>query len=173
MTQNFIYIKIFQFVLLIGVFIFMVVNLIRFNNLSGFGVNSMLDDNWPRIIKFINMKEFDSGLIACPGGKYMQETQISTVYEDVECPVWPEYEKFGKRDFTALLWELKGEGVVSEDEAIYGCLNPECASSLKSGLMINQLMLMFAILGLAFLNMFSIGLASHTIKFDIYYRQSP
>jgi len=71
MTQNFIYIKIFQFVMLICVFIFMVVNLIRFNNLSGYGVTSYLDDNWPRILKFINMKEFDSGLIACQGGKYM------------------------------------------------------------------------------------------------------
>ena len=31
--------------------------------------------------------------------------------------------------------------------------------------------MMFVILGLAFLNMFAIGLASHTLKFDIHYRQ--
>jgi len=31
--------------------------------------------------------------------------------------------------------------------------------------------MMFVILGLAFLNMFNIGLASHTLKFDIHYRQ--
>lgn len=30
--------------------------------------------------------------------------------------------------------------------------------------------MMFVILGLSFLNMFSIGLASHTIKFDIHYK---
>ena len=30
--------------------------------------------------------------------------------------------------------------------------------------------MMFVILGLAFLNMFSIGLASHTMKFDIHYK---
>ena len=71
MTQNFIYIKIIQFVLLVGVFTFMLVNLIRFEDLTGFGVSSYLDDNWPRILKLINMEEFDSGLIACQGGKYL------------------------------------------------------------------------------------------------------
>ena len=49
----------------------MVVNLIRFNDLSGFGVSAYLDDNWPRILKFIDMNEFNSGLIACQGGKYL------------------------------------------------------------------------------------------------------
>ena len=71
MTQNFVWAKIVQFILLLGVFLFMVINLIRFNDLSGFGVSSYLDDNWPRILKFIDMKEFDSGLIACQGGKYL------------------------------------------------------------------------------------------------------
>lgn len=33
------------------------------------------------------------------------------------------------------------------------------------------MIMMFVILGLAFLNMFSIGLASHTRSFDIHYRQ--
>ena len=77
-----------------------------------------------------------------------------------------------RRDFIALLWELKGSGVVNTDDAIYGCLNVECASSLKSGLVANQLIMMFVILGLAFLNMFSIGLASHTMKFDIHYKNT-
>ena len=74
MTQNFIYVKIVQFILLVLVFVFMIVNLVRFNDLSGFGVTSYLDDNWPRILKFINMQEFESGLIACQGGKYLQNT---------------------------------------------------------------------------------------------------
>ena len=49
----------------------MIVNLIKFNNLNGYGVTGYLDDNWPRILKFIKMTEFDRGLIACPGGKYL------------------------------------------------------------------------------------------------------
>ena len=170
LIQNFIYAKIIQFVLLIGVFIFMIVNIVRFNNLQGFGVDSYLDDNWPRIIKFIDMKEFDGGLVACRGGKYLQETKISTVFSEVECPVWPGYKDFTKRDFIAQLWELKDQGVLGTEETLYGCLNPECAVTLKSGLISNQFIMMFVILGLAFLNMFSIGLASHTIKFDIHYK---
>ena len=71
MTQNFIYIKIVHFLLLIGLLLFMIVNLIKFDNLDGYGVTTYLDDNWPRILKFINMKEFDSGLIGCQGGKYL------------------------------------------------------------------------------------------------------
>ena len=74
MTQNFIYVKIVQFVILIALFIFMIVNLVKFDNLDGYGVSTYLDDNWPRILKFINMSEFDSGLIGCPGGKYLQDT---------------------------------------------------------------------------------------------------
>lgn len=60
--------------------------------------------------------------------------------------------------------------MLGTDEVLYGCLNPECAQTLKSGLISNQFIMMFVILGLAFLNMFSIGLASHTIKFDIHYK---
>ena len=86
----------------------MVVNLVKFQNLNGYGVTGFLDDNWPRILKFIKMTEFDSGLIACPGGKYLQDTQISAVYNEVECPVWTGYDDFTKRDFVATLWELKG-----------------------------------------------------------------
>ena len=74
MTQNFIYFKIFQFIVLILVFVFMVVNLIRFDNLEGYGVSSYLEDNWARILKFIDMSEFDSGQIGCQGGKYLQDT---------------------------------------------------------------------------------------------------
>ena len=170
MTQNFIYFKICQFILLVGVFAFMVVNLIKFESLSGFGVTGYLDDNWPRIVKYISSSEFDSGLVACNNGKYLQDTKISAIYEEVECPVWTGYDGMTKRDFTALLWELKGQGLVGTDDAIYGCLNEECAQSLKSGLVANQLIMMFVILGLAFLNMFSIGLASHTMKFDIHYK---
>lgn len=84
--------------------------------------------------------------------------------------MWPGYDDAQKRDFVALLWELKGTGIAAADQAIYGCLNPECASILKSGLAANQMIMMFVILGLAFLNMFSIGLASHTRSFDIHYR---
>ena len=57
--------------LLVCSFVFMVVNLIKFENLSGYGVSSYLDDNWPRILKYIHMSEFDYGLIGCQGGKYM------------------------------------------------------------------------------------------------------
>ena len=171
MTQNFIYFKIFQFVLLILVFVFMVVNLIRFDNLEGYGVSSYLEDNWPRILKFIDMSEFDGGQIGCQGGKYLQDTQISSTFAEVECPVWTGYDGMTKRDFMALLYELKGQGL-AKDQQLYGCLNPECASSLKSGLVANQLIMMFILLGLAFLNMFSIGLASHTLKFDMHFKNT-
>ena len=137
MTQNFVIIKFIQLALLVLLFFFMLVNLVRFHSLSGFGVSSYLDDNWPRILKFIDMREFDSGLIACEGGKYLQNTQISSVFSEVECPVWQGYEGMTKRDFVALLWELKGQGVMPTDDAIYGCLNVECANSLKSGLAAN------------------------------------
>lgn len=171
LTTNFIYLKIIQFVLLIFLFFFMFINLINFQGLKGFGASSYLEDNWPRVLKDIDMREFDSGLLACEGGKYLQDTQISPIFEEVECPVWKGYDNMTKRDGVALLWELKGTGISDSDESVYGCLNPECASSLKSGLASNQLIMMFVILGLAFLNMFSIGLASHTLKFDIHYRQ--
>ena len=164
MTQNFIYVKIAQFVLLLGVFFVMVVNNVRVFGFADF------ESNWPRILKFVDMREFDSGLMACEGGKYLQTTQISSVLTEVECPIWSGYEGLTKRDFTALLWEFKGSDIVATDDAIYGCLNVECGRSLKSGLLVNQFIIMFAILGLAFLNMFSIGLASHTMKFDIHYR---
>lgn len=154
MTQNFIYMKIFQFCMLLGVFLFMFINLIRFSTLTGFGVSSYLEDNWPRIMKSIDMREFDSGLIACQGGKYLQNTTISSNFDEVECPIWPGYEGMSKRDFVAILWELKGSGIVSADEAMYGCLNSECATSLKSGLVANQSIMMFVLLGLAFLNFF-------------------
>jgi len=114
MTRNFIWIKLFHFVLLICVFVFMIVNLIRFDQLEGYGVSSYLDDNWPRILKFIDMKEFDSGLIACPTGKYLQETQISNIFSEVECPVWSGSSGMTKRDYMALLYELKGDGLVTE-----------------------------------------------------------
>lgn len=69
-----------------------------------------------------------------------------------------------------MLYELKDSGSVALDSQLYGCLNSECADSLKSGLVANQLIMMFVLLGLAFLNMFSIGLASHTMKFDMHYK---
>jgi len=150
----------------------MIINLYKFENLSGYGVTSYLDNNWPRILKYIHMKDFDSGLIGCQGGKYMQDTQISGVFNEVECPVWTGYDGLTKRDFVALIWEMKGEGVGGTEDSIYGCLNPECADSLRSGLRANQFILMFVILGLAFLNMFSIGLASHTLKFDMHFKSN-
>ena len=69
--------------MLVGVFSFMVVNLIKFESLSGFGVTGYLDDNWPRIVKYINSAEFDSGLVACNNGKYLQDTKISAEEKDV------------------------------------------------------------------------------------------
>ena len=102
----------------------MFINLINFQGLRGFGVSDYLDGNWPRILKSIDMREFDEGLIACEGGKYLQDTQISSVFEEVECPVWDGYENMTKRDFVALLWELKGSGISESDEQVYGCLNP-------------------------------------------------
>ena len=74
MTQNFIYIKIFQFAMLVLLFVFMFINLINFQSLRGFGVSSYINDNWPRVLKSIDMREFDSGLLACEGGKYLQNT---------------------------------------------------------------------------------------------------
>ena len=74
MTKNYIFIKIFQFILLVLLFIFMFINLINFQSLNGFGVSSYLENNWPRVLKSIDMREFDSGLLACEGGKYLQNT---------------------------------------------------------------------------------------------------
>ena len=65
-----------------------------------------------------------------------------------------------------MLWEVKQSS--GTDEALYGCLNPKCADSLQSGLVAWQLIMIFVLLGLAFLNMFSIGLASSTLKIEIH-----
>lgn len=90
------------------VLIFMSVNLVRFSALQGFGVSGYLEDNWPRIMKAVDASEFESGLMACSGGKYLKNTTISASFSEVECPVWPGYEDMTKRDFVALLWEYKG-----------------------------------------------------------------
>lgn len=140
--------------MLVLVLVFMTVNLVRFSALQGFGVSGYLEDNWPRIMKAVDASEFESGLMACSGGKYLKNTTISASFSEVECPVWPGYEDMTKRDFVALLWEYKGQGIISTDEAMYGCLNVECAGSLKSGLVSNQFIMMFTLLGLAFLNFF-------------------
>lgn len=148
----------------------MFVNLIRFEILSSFGDGSYVNATWSRILKFINMKEFDYGLIACTGGKYKQDTQISAIFEEVECPVWKNYEGMTKRDFVANLWELKGQGVVGDDEFVYGCLNEECADSLKSGLAGSSMLLLAMLFGLIVVSTFTIGLAANTLKFDIHYK---
>lgn len=57
LTTNFIYLKIIQFVLLIFLFFFMFINLINFQGLKGFGASSYLEDNWPRVLKDIDMRK--------------------------------------------------------------------------------------------------------------------
>ena len=81
------------------------------------------------------------------------------------------YDGMTKRDFMAYLYELKGQGLAS-DAHLYGCLNSECSSSLKSGLVANQFIMMFVLLGLAFINLFAIGLASHTMRFDMHFKST-
>ena len=70
MTQNFIFVKVVHLILIMSVFVIVFVNLIRFEILSSFGDGSYVNATWTRILKFINMKEFAYGLIACTGGKY-------------------------------------------------------------------------------------------------------
>ena len=52
-------------------FVNMLSNVIRFATLTSLGSSAYLDDSWPRILKFLHMSDFDTGLIACEGGKYM------------------------------------------------------------------------------------------------------
>ena len=51
---------------------------------------------------------------------------------------------------------------------MFGCLNPACAWSFESGLLFMQLMFVIYLGVMVFLNFFSIGLVSHTLKFDIH-----
>ena len=53
--ESFVSLKIFQFCCVCLVVLYMIINLVRFDNLSGFGANPYIDDNWPRIMKLIDM----------------------------------------------------------------------------------------------------------------------
>ena len=77
-----------------------------FSYKENLGASKYLRDGYPSMMKYIHSKEFDSGLISCVGGKYLQETQISAVFSEIECPVWQGYNGYQKRDFVAYLWEL-------------------------------------------------------------------
>ena len=149
----------------------LVINLVRFDNLTGFGVSAYLDDNWPRIMKLIDMVQFDTGITACFGGKYVADAPISQSFDTIECP---KYDAYGTdvrpQDYIALLWELKGNGALEDDETIYGCINPECSAALKTGLVVKQSLLIICMLGIAFFHSFAIGLASRTMVYDLHYK---
>ena len=55
MVRGFCYIKFFQFCTVVALIVCLTINLVRFDNLTGFGVSAYLDDNWPRIMKLIDM----------------------------------------------------------------------------------------------------------------------
>ena len=69
LTNNYMSLKFIHFAIVMILVIFMVVNLILFDNLTGLGVSAYLDDNWPRIMKLVDMNQFEAGLTACAGGK--------------------------------------------------------------------------------------------------------
>ena len=69
-----------------------------------------------------------------------------------------------------MLWELKGNGALEDDETIYGCINPECSAALKTGLVVKQSLLIICMVGIAFFHAFSIGLASRTMVYDLHYK---
>ena len=87
LTNNYMSLKFIHFAIVMILVIFMVVNLILFDNLTGLGVSAYLDDNWPRIMKLVDMNQFEAGLTACAGGKYTANAPISTEFENFECPV--------------------------------------------------------------------------------------
>ena len=173
MLQNYMNVKFLHFAVFLILVIFMVVNLILFDNLTGFGVSAYLDDNWPRVMKLVDYAQFDAGLTACAGGKYVADAPISPQFDNFECPKSPDFGiDMRGQDYIALLWELKGDGVLDSDDTIYGCLNPVCSNHLKSGLTIKQSLLIIFMVFLAFLHAFAIGLAIETLKPHIHYKSA-
>ena len=75
-----------------------------------------------------------------------------------------------KQDQTALLWELKKTGILKGEEVVYGCLNAECAPYLEKGFISHQFVTGACLFNLMILSYFSIGLAAHTMCFDIHYK---
>ena len=74
------------------------------------------------------------------------------------------------QDYIALLWELKGNGVLDTEDTIYGCINPECSSVLKNGLITKQVLMIVFMCLLAFLHAFAIGVASESLKPHIHFK---
>ena len=83
MVQGFIFIKMAQLLAVIVIILYLIVNLIRFSSLAGFGTSAYLSDNWPRVMKFIDMNMYDSGITACSGGKYIADTPILTTFDNI------------------------------------------------------------------------------------------
>ena len=151
---------------------FVMVNISRFSLASWIGRQSTYDERWPSIMKQVAMTEFDQGITACPSGKYLQDTALSTNFYEVECPEVEDFDRSGitQKDYIALLWELKKGGVIQQDEVMFGCLNPECAPYLEKGVVTHQFVMLGCALKLVFLSIFSVGLAAHTLRFDVHYK---
>lgn len=64
---------------------------------------------------------------------------------------------------------MKDAGIINANQSMmFGCLNPACAWSFESGLLLMQFAFVIYLGVMVFLNFFSIGLVSHTLKFDIH-----
>ena len=53
---------------------------------------------------------------------------------------------------------------------MFGCLNAECAPYLEKGFISHQFVTGACLFNLMILSYFSIGLAAHTMRFDIHYK---
>ena len=155
-----------------GLALLITVNISRFSLLSWIGRQSTYDAMWPSIMKQVAMTEFDQGITGCPGGKYLQDTPLSTNFYEVECPEVEDFDRSGivQQDYIALLWELQRGGVIAQDEVMFGCLNPECAPYLEKGVIAHQFVMLGCMLKLVLLSLFSVGLAAHTLRFDVHYK---
>ena len=133
---------------------------------------STYDEAWPQIMKQVNMNQFDEGIIACPTGKYLVDTELQPNWYDVDCPDMDEFDtsSLKRDDQTALLWELKKTGVLQGEDVMFGCLNAECAPYLEKGFISHQFVTGACLFNLMILSYFSIGLAAHTMRFDIHFK---
>ena len=59
---------------------------------SYLGRISVYDEAWPQIMKQVNMNQFDEGIIACPTGKYLVDTELQQNWYDVDCPEMDEFD---------------------------------------------------------------------------------
>jgi hypothetical protein len=98
--------------------------------------------NWPDLMKFVSMKEFESiDTAACPGGKYTNlELRVDDI-ADLDCTGLVKHKNF-ESQLASAVWELaKPNG--PDSQVKFACLNPKCRNKLEA-LVLSKYILVFA-----------------------------